>query len=556
VKQTSRQHSFFELITLIFLVIVASYKAAEWSVAGLLPWLHGLFLLTAYLLVRLVADRLHARLGVALFAVTALYLITEIVIQQTTGLHFNLFILSLMQQSGFTSQIGVSGYSLAAVTFFVFAVALIGAQRLKKPFFVLQGRILLASTLALGIAVQGLYGLLFFVGAAEVEDVRRKLPLFTALHPYRSGKILGLVLNERAENPFANRTEIPRKLPDPAARATFSKGAPNIVLVVTDSLRVKELRADRTLAPNLMAWAQSGSLSLDAYSTSNCTHFSFYSMFTGKLPTGFGQARRSKNTVGMLRDFEANGYTITTAEANPLDLYDVASFLFPKTTERYIALEENGARASDQAVTNQTLKILKAAVNSNQPFFHLAYYFGTHYPYDTAFGDDAIDGHTKYLASIRSFDEEIGKLKRALEKNGQLGNTVVIITSDHGEEFLDTGRIGHASRLTDEQVKIPMVIIAPEQAKADPARVRSHMDLMPYILQMVGVETEPGSGPIFLANCSYDFPKGFAVISLEGRADFSYLSGYLTPIRSPNGALADPALQSKAAAELLVKIKN
>ena len=554
-EKTSRQHSFFELITLIFLVTTASYKAVEWSAAGLLPWLHGLFLLAAYLLIRLMADRLHARLGIAVFAISSLYLITEIVIQQTIGLHFNLFVFSLMQQSGFTSQMGISGYSLAAVTFFIVVLALIGAQRLKRPFFVLQGRILLATTLALGIAVQGLYGLLFFVGAAEVEGVRRNLPLFTALHPYRSGKILGLVLDERGENPFANRTEISAKQQDTTVRLKFAKDAPNVLLVVTDSLRAKELQADPTLVPNLMAWAENGSLSLDAYSTSNCTHFSFYSMFTGKLPTGFGQARRSMSTVGMLRDFEANGYAISTAEANPLDLYDLASFLLPKTTERFIAAEQ-GARSNDQAVTSQTSRIIEAAANSNQPFFHLAYYFGTHYPYDATFGDNDVGGHTKYLASIRAFDEEIGKLRQALGKSGLLDNTVIIITSDHGEEFLDTGRIGHASRLSDEQVKIPMLIIAQQQAKADPASVRSHLDLAPYILQTVGVEMEPGSGQIFLANCSYDFPKGFAVISADGRADFSYLSGYLTPIRSPNGALADPALQIKAAGALLLKIRE
>lgn len=62
------------------------------------------------------------------------------------------------------------------------------------------------------------------------------------------------------------------------------------------------------------------------------------------------------------------------------------------------------------------------------------------------------DGETGYV------DSEVGKLLDFLREEGFLDSTIVIITSDHGEEFFEHGNIGHGKSLFEELVKVPLVV--------------------------------------------------------------------------------------------------
>ena len=555
-KQASRQHSIFELVIIGLLITIACWPAATFSVTGLLPLFHAVFLLTGYLLARLIVGRQSKWIGKLIFAGAAVLLLADITAQHITGLHLNFFVISIMLQPGISDELGISGVGAAAGIMLLVGISLYGAHAMQKPAFILRGRILLVLGMSSAAIAQLLYGVLFFQGAAEVEDTRRKLPFFTAPHPYYSGKVLGVFLDKNSDNPFAIATSSAINTAPPAPSTSFMGTKKNVLMIVVDSLRSKDIALNPGLAPNLMSWAQKGTLSLNHYSVSNCTQFSFYSLFTGALPTGFGAARRGNNTLGMLPAFATNGYKISTAEANSLDWYDTAKIIFPSTTNRYISAE-NGTFARDKDVTNNTVATLAGRLKNGDPFFHLTYYFGPHYPYDpsmNAVGEANID---KYRQIIQTVDTEIGNLLKWVERNNLLNNTIVIVTADHGEEFQTTGRTGHASRLSDEQVQVPFLLIDQTGgAPALPPALGSHLDIAPYLLEKMTGATTYQPQAIALANCGYDYPTELALLTKVGRADFSHRGGYLTPIQGPNGEIAAKPLQLEAASQLLGSIKK
>ena len=91
-----------------------------------------------------------------------------------------------------------------------------------------------------------------------------------------------------------------------------------------------------------------------------------------------------------------------------------------------------------------------------------------------------------YERSLQYLDTQIGRLMSYLDSSDLSKNTVVIIVSDHGEEFLDHGRWGHwESNLYDEILKVPLIIRHPNGpcGLTIPQQVRL-LDLMPTVLDL------------------------------------------------------------------------
>ena len=94
-----------------------------------------------------------------------------------------------------------------------------------------------------------------------------------------------------------------------------------------------------------------------------------------------------------------------------------------------------------------------------------------------------------YDGEIRFTDHTVGRLLDALEARGLLDDTLVILTSDHGEEFGEHGRFGHNKTLYDEVVHVPLILRWPGQVPAN-ARVAEQVSLVglaPTILELAAL---------------------------------------------------------------------
>lgn len=93
-----------------------------------------------------------------------------------------------------------------------------------------------------------------------------------------------------------------------------------------------------------------------------------------------------------------------------------------------------------------------------------------------------------YDAEVASIDGEIARFLDELDRRGVLSNAVVVISSDHGEEFLDHGEFGHGHTLYEELIRVPLLISYPGQQKRRDVRAKvSLIDIAPTLLDMAGV---------------------------------------------------------------------
>jgi len=94
----------------------------------------------------------------------------------------------------------------------------------------------------------------------------------------------------------------------------------------------------------------------------------------------------------------------------------------------------------------------------------------------------------QYDASIREADDDLGRFLDHLVTSDRLDDTIVVITSDHGEEFWEHGQIGgHALSLHREVLMIPLVMVGPEITPARIPTAIGLVDLVPTLLDLVGI---------------------------------------------------------------------
>ncbi len=98
-----------------------------------------------------------------------------------------------------------------------------------------------------------------------------------------------------------------------------------------------------------------------------------------------------------------------------------------------------------------------------------------------------------YDATIGMADDFVGSVLAALRRAGVADNTIVIVTSDHGEEFGEHGFFGHGESLYDANTRVPFIAFVPGMEPAvidDPV---SLVDIAPWVLRLVGLEPAPST---------------------------------------------------------------
>ncbi len=195
-------------------------------------------------------------------------------------------------------------------------------------------------------------------------------------------------------------------------------------------------------------------------------------------------------------------------------------------------------RAAHADVTSRNVVERAAAMldrfeqaDPDAPVFLFAHFFDPHFdyvpppPYDTMFDPDyqgTIDGRefwfneriyddsksparqigdrdlehvvALYHGEVAWTDSAVGDLLDLLEERGVLDDAVVVITSDHGEEFFEHAGRGHRQHLFEEVLRVPLLVVPPASAVADPASLSdapvSLSDVAPTVLDLAGLGAE------------------------------------------------------------------
>jgi arylsulfatase len=94
----------------------------------------------------------------------------------------------------------------------------------------------------------------------------------------------------------------------------------------------------------------------------------------------------------------------------------------------------------------------------------------------------------RYAACVAYVDALIGRLLGELDSLGVRGDTLVVVTADHGEEFGEHGGIGHGRHVYGEVVRVPLILSWPGHLEPRVvAHPSQHLDLAPTVLALAGV---------------------------------------------------------------------
>ena len=315
---------------------------------------------------------------------------------------------------------------------------------------------------------------------------------------------------------------------------------PDLILVSIDTVRADHLGSygyHRATTPHLDGLAGDGARFREARTTAPWTLPSHASMMTGLYPPAHGvrfytsfrflqsgsSARLGQSHLTLaevLRDagYETAAYTSTTWLTEGFGVM-----------QGFDVLEASIREPSADRIVDQALAWYLREEQTGSPKFLFLHFFDVHdfrsppefearlvpgdyrgklleglvaltsNTFDDLNEDDLAFAMAKYDAALMYVDSELGRLFSALRAAGRFDETLIIVTSDHGEEFWDHGGSGHGFTLYEEQLRVPLIVKLPSSSPVlhrEPEVSASLVDVAPTILDYAGfpVEAMPAEG--------------------------------------------------------------
>ena len=277
--------------------------------------------------------------------------------------------------------------------------------------------------------------------------------------------------------------------------------AQNVVVVTIDTLRADRVGiygASNVETPNMDRLAREGAWAPQADAQVPLTRPSHISLFSGLYPPEHGVRDNVslplRNNVTLLAPlFQRQGFaTAAFIASSVLDRQSGLARGFDVYSDRFAG---NADQRTGDVVAAEAIAWLKNPPKPN--FFAWVHLYDPHAPYSppepyaTRYAGRLYDGEVAWC------DELVGRLIDALRGAGTLDNTLVIVTSDHGEALGDHGEEVHGYFVYEATLRIPLVLrgpgIKPGTRLGSVARL---IDLFPTILDLTGLDsrTHPSSG--------------------------------------------------------------
>lgn len=428
--------------------------------------------------------------------------------------HFNGFVLNLLTTPGGIESLGGDGGTYRSV-----AMVAAGHLLAQALFWPLGGwlagmggvrvgwRPVLIILLAAMVGERVVYAVADVRNDGQILDAARTYPYYGRTTFRSTAAKLGLRPAARSENPAP--AVAGGRLRYPLADIAFAPvdKPPNVVIFAVESLRWDRLT--EVVMPNVWRLAVRGQHFTRHYSSGNGTREGLFGLFYGLHGAywqSFLHAQRSPLLMDRLQQL---GYQF--------DLRTSARFSYPEFDKTLFAKipaselhEADGSLAParrDEANATALIEFLRGR-DRQRPFMSFFFMEATHARYDfpesaaiaRPYLDDVDYAHmsrrelapkigmllNRYTNAAHWVDGQIGRVLEEIERQGLLDNTIVIITGDHGEEFMEKGAWGHNSSFVEEQVRTPLVTWLPGVPHRVVETATSHVDIGTTLLQALG----------------------------------------------------------------------
>jgi arylsulfatase A-like enzyme len=306
-----------------------------------------------------------------------------------------------------------------------------------------------------------------------------------------------------------------------AARARLARLEPapsrlNVVFVTLDTLRADRLGCygfQGISTPAIDGLARDGVLFEQATAAVPLTFPAHSSIFTGRIPPHHGVR---DNGGFFLEDSET-----TLAERLQQAGYATGAFVAAWVLESRWGLSQGFDHYSDRFDLSQ-YKILSLGTVQKQgdevmndalawletvkqrKFFAWVHLYDPHAPYEPPEPYRSRYPGQPYLGEVAYTDHVVGRLVEWLNDSGLMGRTVVVVTGDHGESLAEHGESTHGYFIYDSTTHVPLVIRTPWGLKGRSRTQVAQVDIMPTVLDLVGLAPQPGIDGHSLVRALFD----------------------------------------------------
>lgn len=277
----------------------------------------------------------------------------------------------------------------------------------------------------------------------------------------------------------------------------------NVLLLTVDSLRADMpwTGYPRDIAPNLTKLAQKSVVYSNAYAASSYTAKSVSALLAGRYPSslyrsgwffaGFSDANLFLTEVlqqGGVRTMGGHGHLYFDRGKNlnqGFDIWELApGITFDSSTDKNVTSDK---------MTDMAIRMLSDDANTSKQFFMWFHYMDPHDQYVKHEGtpDFGKNNRDRYDSEVHFTDSHIGRLFDFAKDKEWWKRTAIIISADHGEAFGEHGMFKHAFELWEVLTRVPLVVYYPGVNPRVISERRSHIDVAPTILELMGHPLPP-----------------------------------------------------------------
>ena len=282
-------------------------------------------------------------------------------------------------------------------------------------------------------------------------------------------------------------------------------GKPNVILILLETLSAERMGAygyEKNTTPNIDRLAENSLVFTNAYTTSTHSDYAQPGLLSSRymfsyedhgIPTE-SSPRKFIWDIFKEDDYTTGYYSSQDDKWQDMDLYlnyeNLDNFSYSRTDGK----TDYGAGLAQKDYDHKTAALaiqwLNETTKKQDPFFLYLNFQATHLPRSypeeyNYFGENS--DQEKYDNALRYVDIQVGKIINFLEENNLTDNTIIAITSDHGEDLENRHEISnHGKSIYNEELIVPAIIKIPGLGHEVIEEKVSHIDFVPTLIHMLG----------------------------------------------------------------------
>lgn len=447
-----------------------------------------------------------------LFSCFTLLIIVDTQIYGFFRFHINLMAWNVITTKGGWGTLGISNteiliYSLIATVFIVLQYLLffVLLKKIQKPFYLKNYLLALGITQIIGVSIYAYSDLYDINSFTKVFQI---VPYYQPLTVKRTYfKIYGVLPTPQIKISIAQSGGLIYPLRPLDWKIPEKKY--NFIFIVIDCFRLKSFNEEIT--PNIWKFSKASQTFVNHYSGGNSTRNGVFSILYGVYSTYWDHFLRENRSPVFIDRLQELNYETHVFASTLQSFPEFKKTAFIKMNA-FIKDEYPGqAFEKDKQVLDDIYRFAAKNRTDNKNFFSYSLLDGAHSTYSfpsaeahyqpilnrvtySTLSDEHKRIHMKnrYHNGLKYVDKQIGILLAKLKKDNLLENSIVVITGDHGDEFMEYGNIGHSNAFTPPQIQSPLIMYIPGKKGHTYKHLTNHNDIMATLLPMLGA-TNPTS---------------------------------------------------------------